>query len=190
MFTFIHITDLHISKFVYPDIKDDLQEFFSTTLDTIQPQVVLASGDLTDAKDSDGVGSFQIAEEWRSYRDLLVRNNVMKKTVYLDIRGNHDSFDVQSLDDSGNMFAKYSGQVSYCALIGQVILTLSSHWPGRQTQVLLQQDCAACQHHHLLRGSGRHPGPWTKESVQLSWLPARTETRGVGKTEERGRAEQ
>ena len=110
LFTFIHITDLHISKFVYPDIKDDLQEFFSTTLDTIKPLVVLASGDLTDAKDSDGVGSFQIAEEWRTYRDLLVRNNVLKKTVYLDIRGNHDSFDVHSMDDGGNMFAKYGGQ--------------------------------------------------------------------------------
>ena len=109
-FTFIHITDLHISKFVYPDIKDDLQEFFSTTLDTIQPRVVVASGDLTDAKDKDGVGSFQIPEEWRVYRDLLTRNNVLKKTVYLDIRGNHDSFDVQTIDDDQNLFLTHSGQ--------------------------------------------------------------------------------
>ena len=83
---FIHITDLHISKHIYPDIQEDLDEFFSTTLDTIRPEVVLASGDLTDAKDSDGVGSFQIKEEWEAYRKLLLKNNVTKKTVYLDIR--------------------------------------------------------------------------------------------------------
>ena len=83
---FIHITDLHISKHIYPDIQEDLDEFFSTTLDTIKPRVVLASGDLTDAKDSDGIGSFQIKEEWEAYRKLLDRNNVTKKTLYLDIR--------------------------------------------------------------------------------------------------------
>ena len=83
---FIHITDLHISKHIYPDIQEDLDEFFSTTLDTIKPRVVLASGDLTDAKDSDGIGSFQIKEEWEAYRKLLDRNNVTKKTFYLDIR--------------------------------------------------------------------------------------------------------
>ena len=86
IFWFIHITDLHISKHIYPDIQEDLDEFYSTTLDTIKPRVVLASGDLTDAKDADGVGSSQIKEEWEAYRKLLDRNNVTKKTLYLDIR--------------------------------------------------------------------------------------------------------
>ena len=111
LFTFIHITDLHISKYKYLDIKDDLQEFFTTTLDTIKPKVVIASGDLTDAKDSDGVGSFQLREEWNTYKSLLLKNNVLNKTVYLDIRGNHDTFDVHSLNDSNNYFASHSSQV-------------------------------------------------------------------------------
>ena len=55
---FIHVTDVHISKCHHPDIKEDLKEFFSTTLDIVKP-----SGDLTDAKDSDGVNSFQIKYE-------------------------------------------------------------------------------------------------------------------------------
>ena len=83
---FIHITDLHISKHHHPDIQEDLHEFFSTTLDTIKPRVVLASGDLTDGKDSDGIGSFQVKEEWEAYRKLLVKNKVTQKTLYLDIR--------------------------------------------------------------------------------------------------------
>ena len=35
---FLHITDLHISKHIYPDIQEDLEEFFSTTLDTIKTE--------------------------------------------------------------------------------------------------------------------------------------------------------
>ena len=103
-FIFLQITDLHISKYKFLDIKDDLQEFFTTTLDTIKPTVVLASGDLTDAKDSDGVGSGQILEEWQTYQNLLRKNNVLRKTIYLDIRGNHDSFDLMSLNDPENFW--------------------------------------------------------------------------------------
>ena len=105
---FIQITDLHISKYVYPDIEDDLREFFSTTLDTIKPKVVIASGDLTDAKDSDGVDSFQQKTEWETYKNLLSEYTVSNKTVYLDIRGNHDTFDVNSYQDPQNFFLSHS----------------------------------------------------------------------------------
>lgn len=108
LFWFIQISDLHISKYVYPDIKDDLKEFFTTTLDTVKPKVVLASGDLTDAKDFDGVNSFQQKDEWEVYKDLLVQYNVSNKTVYLDIRGNHDTFDVTSYKDPHNYFVSHS----------------------------------------------------------------------------------
>lgn len=108
LFWFIQISDLHISKYVYLDIKDDLKEFFSTTLDTIKPKVVIASGDLTDAKDSDGVDSFQQKEEWDTYKNLLEDYAVSNKTVYLDIRGNHDTFDVTSYKDPHNYFITHS----------------------------------------------------------------------------------
>ena len=108
LFWFIQITDLHISKYVYPDIKDDLREFFTTTLDTIKPKVMIASGDLTDAKDSDGVDSFQQKEEWDTYKNLLLDYAVSSKTVYLDIRGNHDTFDVTSHKDPHNYFLSHS----------------------------------------------------------------------------------
>eukprot|EP00092_Neocalanus_flemingeri_P032136 GFUD01034927.1.p1 GENE.GFUD01034927.1~~GFUD01034927.1.p1 ORF type:complete len:629 (-),score=170.63 GFUD01034927.1:311-2197(-) len=108
LFWFIQITDLHISKYVYPDIKDDLKEFFTTTLDTVKPKVVIASGDLTDAKDADGVDSFQQKEEWDTYKSLLDEHNVSSKTVYLDIRGNHDTFDVTSYKDPHNYFLSHS----------------------------------------------------------------------------------
>ena len=111
-FVFLQITDLHISKYKYLDIKDDLEEFFTTPLDTVKPTVVLASGDLTDAKDQDGVGSGQVLEEWETYQNLLKKNNVLKKTTYLDIRGNHDSFDIMSLEDPKNYFLSHGGHLT------------------------------------------------------------------------------
>lgn len=47
------------------------------------------TGDLTDAKTSDGEGSTQFEEEWIIYRDILYRAEVPKKLLWLDIRGNH-----------------------------------------------------------------------------------------------------
>lgn len=110
IFWMIQVTDLHISKYVHLDIKSDLQTFFSTTLDTIQPKLVLASGDLTDAKDSDGVDSFQVEEEWKTYADLLAKNQVQDKIIYLDIRGNHDTFDVHHIHHPNNLHQLYSAK--------------------------------------------------------------------------------
>lgn len=59
------------------------------TLDVIEPTVVLASGDLTDAKDSDNLGSRQYRDEWQIYHDIIQQGHVRNKTIWLDIRGNH-----------------------------------------------------------------------------------------------------
>ena len=71
---------------------------------------MLASGDLTDGKDSDGVGSRQIQVEWDTYASLLRKNSVMNKTLFLDLRGNHDAFDVPHVDHADNLHRLYSGR--------------------------------------------------------------------------------
>lgn len=58
-------------------------------MDAIKPYVVLASGDLTDAKTSDSIGSRQFESEWAYYRDILKECNIQERTAWLDIRGNH-----------------------------------------------------------------------------------------------------
>lgn len=107
---FIQVSDLHISYFHYHDSKEDLDEFFSTTLDTIKPKVVIASGDLTDAKSQDGIDSYQLAEEWTFYANTLNKHNVLNKTIYLDIRGNHDSFDVPGYNHKNNLYRLMSAR--------------------------------------------------------------------------------
>jgi hypothetical protein len=55
---------------------------------------VIASGDLTDAKDPI-LGSEQFPEEWQAYFQTLTETGVINKTKWLDLRGNHDNFNVQ-----------------------------------------------------------------------------------------------
>lgn len=103
------ITDIHISILRDPGRVKDFNEFCSKTLDAIQPTVVVASGDLTDAA-REYLRSGQNEEEWRIYHDIVIKNKVAEKTLWLDIRGNHDNFNVPGQNDTTNYYTKYSIQ--------------------------------------------------------------------------------
>ena len=65
----------------------------------MKPAVVVVTGDLTDAKSADYSGSEQYLEEWLAY-DHIVRSVTNSSDIlWLDIRGNHDNFDVPSPGD-------------------------------------------------------------------------------------------
>ena len=76
-------------------------------MDAIKPSVVLATGDLTDAKTSDNMGSAQQIKEWEIYRDILLESEVVNKTVWLDIRGNH---------------GKNNNKQSYCFGVDEILI--------------------------------------------------------------------
>ncbi|VVC34267.1 Calcineurin-like phosphoesterase domain, ApaH type,Metallo-dependent phosphatase-like [Cinara cedri] len=107
---FLQISDLHLSIFHDWKRVTELKEFCELTLDTIKPAAVLVSGDLTDAKKKNGIGSTQYEGEWLAYHNVLTSKKVSEKTKWLDIRGNHDSFDVKNLDSPNNFYRKYSKQ--------------------------------------------------------------------------------
>lgn len=83
------ISDIHISIFRDPSRITQLKEFCDLTVGAFSPYVVLASGDLTDAKTKDEMGSRQELNEWKHYKRILDESKVTKKTTWLDIRGNH-----------------------------------------------------------------------------------------------------
>ncbi|CAL4108459.1 unnamed protein product, partial [Meganyctiphanes norvegica] len=66
--------------------------------------------DLTDAKTADMLGSRQYIEEWETYRNILETTGVLNVTTWLDIRGNHDNFNVPSLTSPSNYYQHYSVQ--------------------------------------------------------------------------------
>lgn len=107
---FIQISDLHISIFSDPLRAIHLKDFAMNTIDAIKPAVVLASGDLTDAKAPNIIVSAQYEKEWQTYYNILYEAGIQDKTVWLDIRGNHDNFDVPGRNSSKNFFTKYSIQ--------------------------------------------------------------------------------
>ncbi|XP_060530687.1 transmembrane protein 62-like isoform X2 [Cylas formicarius] len=106
----LQITDIHVSIFQDPSRITEFKEFCHYTIDRIRPSLVLASGDLTDAKTKDAIGSQQHEPEWRHYRDILKEYDITNKTRWLDIRGNHDNFNVADIKSKQNYFSNYSVQ--------------------------------------------------------------------------------
>ncbi|XP_078351578.1 transmembrane protein 62-like [Oculina patagonica] len=108
IFWFVQISDIHISKYRDHQRAKDLKQFCNENIDVIRPVAVLATGDLTDAKDVYKLGSKQYKEEWQEYYNVLKETKVEDKTKWLDLRGNHDTFDVPSLTSEENFFKDYS----------------------------------------------------------------------------------
>ncbi|CRL04248.1 CLUMA_CG017350, isoform A [Clunio marinus] len=109
LFWFTQISDLHISKFKDQSRIRDFKRFCSEVTDVIKPRVMIASGDLTDGKDKI-FGSQQYEEEWKAYYSTIFNSGVPRKTNWLDLRGNHDNFNVQFLFSQTDLFHNFSVQ--------------------------------------------------------------------------------
>ncbi|KAL5008024.1 hypothetical protein ScPMuIL_013605 [Solemya velum] len=109
LFWFVQITDIHISMYFDPGRATDLIRFCDEYLHVIQPDLVVASGDLTDGKFADHRGSGQYDQEWKRYHEVV---SVCRKytPTWLDLRGNHDSFDVPTVNNPNDFYRKYSVQ--------------------------------------------------------------------------------
>jgi len=68
LFWFVQVTDLHLSIFRDHERVSEFEKFCSWIQTVVRTPVVVASGDLTDAKTSDHLGSTQWEQEWRFYQ--------------------------------------------------------------------------------------------------------------------------
>ncbi|KAG0724229.1 Transmembrane protein 62 [Chionoecetes opilio] len=148
---FIQISDLHLSIFQDATRGTELMEFASSTVDRIRPAVVLASGDLTDAKDADLLGSQQYVEEWATYTKVLKNSGVLNKTTWLDIRGNHGivtSSEMRLLEE----FERASRKSNYTIWFGHYPTScILSPEPGIR-RVMGRGLAYLCGHLHTLGG--------------------------------------
>lgn len=108
---FVHISDLHISAFTAKDRYEQLNEFCNINLKAINPGLVIASGDLTDSVTPDNLVVDQFIEEWAMYKTLYtICQNVSRVPHWLDLRGNHDNFNINGYNSPNNYYPKFGSQ--------------------------------------------------------------------------------
>lgn len=113
--TFVHASDLHISRYNKEGGIIHFLHFLHTALPLISPRLVTVTGDLTDGKDQRKLTSLQQILEWQTYRRALNESGVLTKfngTFYRDQRGNHDCFNVYSYDSPANYFRDFGATPS------------------------------------------------------------------------------
>ncbi|KAA8533395.1 hypothetical protein F0562_031171 [Nyssa sinensis] len=98
-------------------------------LSMINPSLVLITGDLTDGKSKDLLTMKQ-DEEWAEYQNVMedvAKRSGLKKSIFYDLRGNHDNFGVPVVDGSFDFFSKYSinGQLGRSGPVHSVTVQLS-----------------------------------------------------------------
>lgn len=99
VYNIIQVSDIHISRYWDPQRIPDFKDFCIRSLGTITPDVVLVTGDLTDAKSKNKLDSVQYLDEWQSYQQVIEDSDVTRRYIWLDIRGNHGMiYNDQTLD--------------------------------------------------------------------------------------------
>ncbi|KAJ3097238.1 Transmembrane protein 62 [Phlyctochytrium planicorne] len=97
LFTFVQISDLHISRFNTHGGLPHFQSFLEGELPLIGPDLVLLTGDLIDAKTKSKLGSVQYQDEWAAYQDMLNMSGMALRNdgkFLWEMRGNHDCFNL------------------------------------------------------------------------------------------------
>lgn len=91
LFYFIHVSDVHLSVHFDKNRLNDFENFCQELLPhVLRAPLLVLTGDITDSRTKDPMGSGAYLQEWQDYRRL--HSTCMKhnpQLVWLDIRGNH-----------------------------------------------------------------------------------------------------
>ena len=87
----MQITDIHVSFVNNFSISGPLQSFCKDVIGSVNPSLIIVSGDLTHAKFADERKSQQFSAEWKAYYNAVQKCS-LGQIPWLDIRGNHGTF--------------------------------------------------------------------------------------------------
>lgn len=108
IFWIVQISDIHLSLFRDPSRGPDLVRLCKEYLKLIYPKTVIVTGDLTDAVIKKRSNSRQFIEEWVRYKSAVDTCSDVMKAKWVDVRGNHDCFDVKNFSSANNYYRHYS----------------------------------------------------------------------------------
>ncbi|KAK7295218.1 hypothetical protein RJT34_18123 [Clitoria ternatea] len=122
----VQLSDLHFSVH-HPNRASDFTQHVPPALSIINPSLVLITGDLTDGKSKDLLTMKQNEDEWVEYRnvmDTVIEKSGLHKSLFYDLKGNHDSFGVPAIGGVYDFFSKYSinGQLGRNGSVNSVTL--------------------------------------------------------------------
>ncbi|CAK7325973.1 unnamed protein product [Dovyalis caffra] len=106
----VQLSDLHFSVH-HPERALDFKKIVGPALKMINPSLVLITGDLTDGKSKDLLTMKQDEDEWKEYQNVMedvARRSGLDKSIFYDLRGNHDNFGVPVIGGSFDFFSNYS----------------------------------------------------------------------------------
>ncbi|GLT66751.1 hypothetical protein SLA2020_391000 [Shorea laevis] len=124
----VQLSDLHFSVH-HPDRAVDFRDLVGPALSIINPSLVLITGDLTDGKSKDLLTMKQNEDEWVEYKNVMddvVKRSGLDKSIFYDLRGNHDNFGVPLVGGSFDFYSKYSinGQLGRNGRVNSVTLQI------------------------------------------------------------------
>ncbi|KAF5454923.1 hypothetical protein F2P56_024552, partial [Juglans regia] len=122
----VQLSDLHFSVH-HPERALDFKNVVGPVLSVIKPSLVLITGDLTDGKSKDLLTMKQNEEEWVEYRNIMevvILRSGLDKSIFFDVRGNHDNFAVPTVGGAFDFFSKYSinGQLGRSRNVNSITL--------------------------------------------------------------------
>ncbi|XP_030855106.1 transmembrane protein 62 isoform X1 [Strongylocentrotus purpuratus] len=104
---FVQISDTHLTSVENAEKATRLRDFKTFChehLHIIQPMLVLHTGDITDGAPH----ASQNKEDWISYQQIVSEAKLPYSLRWLDVRGNHDNFNVPSRLHENNFYREYS----------------------------------------------------------------------------------
>lgn len=113
--------------------------FSSITILIVIVLIILFSLSPSDGKSKDLLTMKQNEEEWVEYQNMMedvIKRSGLDRSIFFDLRGNHDNFGVPVLGGSFDFFSKYSinGQLGRTGNINSVTLQVSYSFQGNPKQ--------------------------------------------------------